>query len=153
MGLPRSPVGARDRDPTGHPAPDSRKQYLAEAIEDTSDNPEVVAQKKGELAVLADNVAKKLGESEKEEERAERLRLYYVAMTRAIDRLIVSGAIERESSADRSTPMGWVLEADGEIVGYIGNVPLSYDLGGRAVGLEAPWGSITWPRLRVELPV
>src|SRR5687767_2997240 len=26
------------------------------------------------------------------------------------------------------------------------------DLGGRAVGLEAPWGAITWPRLRVELP-
>ncbi len=44
------------------------------------------------------------------EERAERLRLYYVAMTRAIDRLIVSGAIDRESTADRSTPMGWVLE-------------------------------------------
>ncbi len=45
-----------------------------------------------------------------EEERAERLRLYYVAMTRAIDRLVVSGAIDPESSADRSTPMGWVLE-------------------------------------------
>jgi ATP-dependent helicase/nuclease subunit A len=45
-----------------------------------------------------------------DEERAERLRLYYVAMTRAIDRLIVSGAIDRESTADRSTPMGWVLD-------------------------------------------
>ena len=45
-----------------------------------------------------------------EEERTERLRLYYVAMTRAIDRLIVSGAIDRESAADRSTPMGWVLQ-------------------------------------------
>ena len=44
-----------------------------------------------------------------EEERAERLRLYYVAMTRAIDRLIVSGAIDRESAADASTPIGWVL--------------------------------------------
>ncbi len=30
-------------------------------------------------------------EARKTEERAERLRLYYVAMTRAIDRLIVSG--------------------------------------------------------------
>ena len=45
-----------------------------------------------------------------EEDRAERLRLYYVAMTRAVDRLIVSGAIDRESTADRSTPMGWVLQ-------------------------------------------
>ncbi len=45
-----------------------------------------------------------------EEDRAERLRLYYVAMTRAVDRLIVSGAIDRGSTADRSTPMGWVLQ-------------------------------------------
>ena len=45
-----------------------------------------------------------------DQERAERLRLYYVAMTRAIDRLIVSGAIDPERSADRSTPIGWVLE-------------------------------------------
>jgi ATP-dependent exoDNAse (exonuclease V) beta subunit len=44
-----------------------------------------------------------------EEERAERLRLYYVAMTRAIDRLIVSGAIDLEREAERSTPIGWVL--------------------------------------------
>jgi ATP-dependent exoDNAse (exonuclease V) beta subunit len=40
------------------------------------------------------------------EERAERLRLYYVAMTRAIDRLIVSGAI---GERDGETPIGWVL--------------------------------------------
>ncbi len=43
------------------------------------------------------------------EEKAERLRLYYVAMTRAIDRLIISGAIDREKKADEGTPMGWVL--------------------------------------------
>ena len=35
-------------------------------------------------------------EAEKAEDDAERLRLYYVAMTRAIDRLIVSGAIDPE---------------------------------------------------------
>ena len=45
-----------------------------------------------------------------DQERAERLRLYYVAMTRAIDRLIVSGAIDPDRTADRSTPIGWVLE-------------------------------------------
>ena len=41
--------------------------------------------------------------------RAERLRLYYVAMTRAIDRLIVSGSIDPGRTADEQTPMGWVL--------------------------------------------
>jgi ATP-dependent helicase/nuclease subunit A len=53
-------------------------------------------------------------------DRAERLRLYYVAMTRAIDRLIVSGAVDPESTADASTPLGWVLGrlgADEEIAG------------------------------------
>ncbi len=49
-------------------------------------------------------------EAEREQERAERLRLYYVAMTRAIDRLIVSGAIDPERAADRETPIGWVLD-------------------------------------------
>jgi ATP-dependent helicase/nuclease subunit A len=48
-------------------------------------------------------------EARKAEERAERLRLYYVAMTRAQDRLIISGAIDRERVADESTPIGWVL--------------------------------------------
>ena len=52
------------------------------------------------------------------EDRAERLRLYYVAMTRAKERLIVSGSIDRERKADGSTPIGWVLDrldADAEI--------------------------------------
>jgi ATP-dependent helicase/nuclease subunit A len=46
----------------------------------------------------------------KEQDDAERLRLYYVAMTRAIDRLIVSGAIDPERTSERTTPIGWVLE-------------------------------------------
>ena len=41
---------------------------------------------------------------------AERLRLYYVAMTRAIDRLIVSGAIDADARRDENTPIGWVLD-------------------------------------------
>jgi ATP-dependent helicase/nuclease subunit A len=48
-------------------------------------------------------------EARKAEERAERLRLYYVAMTRAIDRLIVSGSIDSGRTADETTPIGWVL--------------------------------------------
>src|SRR5438874_2627358 len=48
-------------------------------------------------------------EARREEDRAERLRLYYVAMTRAIDRLIISGSIDPERTADDTTPIGWVL--------------------------------------------
>ncbi|HXY84641.1 MAG TPA: UvrD-helicase domain-containing protein [Gaiellaceae bacterium] len=48
-------------------------------------------------------------DARKAEERAERLRLYYVAMTRAQDRLIVSGAIDPARAADETTPIGWVL--------------------------------------------
>jgi ATP-dependent helicase/nuclease subunit A len=62
--------------------------------------------------------------AEKEEDKAERLRLYYVAMTRAIDRLIVSGAIDPERSQDRETPIGWVLGrlgAEDEIVSVSGD--------------------------------
>ncbi len=44
-------------------------------------------------------------DAEREAGRAERLRLYYVAMTRAIDRLLVSGAV----GDGRDTPIGWVL--------------------------------------------
>ena len=57
-------------------------------------------------------------EIEKREDAAERLRLYYVAMTRAIDRLIVSGAIDPDRQQDRETPIGWVLARlglDGEL--------------------------------------
>ena len=52
-------------------------------------------------------------EARRREEEAERLRLYYVAMTRAIDRLIVSGSIDLAGGAggplDEKTPIGWVL--------------------------------------------
>jgi hypothetical protein len=66
------------------------------------------------------------------EDAAERLRLYYVAMTRAIDRLIVSGAIDRESTADASTPIGWVLgrlDAD-DALAAAGDDPLELERGG-----------------------
>jgi ATP-dependent helicase/nuclease subunit A len=48
-------------------------------------------------------------EAERAAEEAERRRLYYVAMTRAIDRLIVSGAVG-ERGPDERTPIGWVLD-------------------------------------------
>ncbi len=48
-------------------------------------------------------------EVEAEAAEAERRRLYYVAMTRAIDRLVVSGSIDPARGGDESTPIGWVL--------------------------------------------
>ena len=43
-------------------------------------------------------------------EEAESRRLYYVAMTRAVDRLIVSGAVDPASRRDARTPIRWILE-------------------------------------------
>jgi len=57
-------------------------------------------------------------ETRRAEEAAERLRLYYVAMTRAKERLIVSGSIDRSTERDATTPIGWVLarlDADAEL--------------------------------------
>jgi ATP-dependent helicase/nuclease subunit A len=57
-------------------------------------------------------------EARRVEEEAEKLRLYYVAMTRAKERLIVSGSIDRDKKAEASTPIGWVLgrlDADDEL--------------------------------------
>jgi ATP-dependent helicase/nuclease subunit A len=48
-------------------------------------------------------------EARRLEEEAERLRLYYVAMTRAQERLLVSGAVDPGKDADARTPIGWVL--------------------------------------------
>jgi ATP-dependent helicase/nuclease subunit A len=73
--------------------------------------------------------------AEQDAEEAERRRLYYVAMTRAIDRLIVSGAIG-ERGADAGTPIGWVLdrlEAD-ELTGDEPvEAPLEIERGGARV--------------------
>jgi ATP-dependent helicase/nuclease subunit A len=77
-------------------------------------------------------------EARKAEERAERLRLYYVAMTRAIDRLIVSGSIDAARTADETTPIGWVLgrlEARAEIEGAAGD-PIELERQGARVILR-----------------
>jgi ATP-dependent helicase/nuclease subunit A len=66
-------------------------------------------------------------------DEAERLRLYYVAMTRAIDRLIVAGSVDPDRR-DPKTPIGWVLDRldvgeleDGEIVRSDARLRLSVD--------------------------
>ncbi len=53
--------------------------------------------------------------AEEEAGDAERRRLYYVAMTRAIDRLIVSGSLDLEKPLETRTPIGWVLDRLGGV--------------------------------------
>ncbi len=57
-------------------------------------------------------------EARQEAERAERLRLYYVALTRAKERLIVSGSVDVGAEREVPTPIAWVLDrldADAEL--------------------------------------
>jgi ATP-dependent exoDNAse (exonuclease V) beta subunit len=59
-------------------------------------------------------------------ERAERLRLYYVAMTRAKERLIVSGSVDLGTDRESPTPIAWVLDrlaADDELA-QAGDAPV-----------------------------
>ncbi len=77
-------------------------------------------------------------EAQRAEERAERLRLYYVAMTRAKDRLVVSGSIDPGRAADEGTPIGWVLgrlDARKEIEGA-GRDPIELEREGARVILR-----------------
>ncbi len=71
-------------------------------------------------------------EARRVEEEAEKLRLYYVAMTRAKERLIVSGSIDREKKADASTPIGWVLARLGaeEELDAAGDAPVEVERNG-----------------------
>jgi ATP-dependent helicase/nuclease subunit A len=65
-------------------------------------------------------------EARQEAERAERLRLYYVAMTRAKERLIVSGSVDFGSEREAPTPIAWVLDrlaADDDLA-QAGDVPI-----------------------------
>jgi ATP-dependent helicase/nuclease subunit A len=78
-------------------------------------------------------------EAEQHAEQAERRRLYYVAMTRAIDRLIVSGAIDPERGADAGTPIGWVLERlDATELDEVGAepVPIEIERGGARLAIR-----------------
>ncbi|HEV3408016.1 MAG TPA: PD-(D/E)XK nuclease family protein [Gaiellaceae bacterium] len=52
-------------------------------------------------------------EAERAAEEEESRRVYYVAMTRAIDRLVISGALDPTSRRDAATPIAWVLDRVG----------------------------------------
>ncbi len=100
-------------------------------------------------------------EAERDAEEAERRRLYYVAMTRAIDRLIVSGAIG-EGGADAGTPIGWVLDRlDARELDDAGAEPLEIERGGARLLLRvdrfseeeapAPEPSVPLEEMQLEL--
>jgi ATP-dependent exoDNAse (exonuclease V) beta subunit len=67
---------------------------------------------------------------EHEAEEAERLRLYYVAMTRAVDRLLISGSIDPTRAQEARTPMGWVLDRLGSVaIDAVGEEPVVVEHG------------------------
>ncbi len=70
-------------------------------------------------------------EAERAAREQESRRLYYVAMTRAIDRLIVSGALDPARPGAERTPIGWVLERLGAAIDADG--PVELDCGGARV--------------------
>ena len=77
-------------------------------------------------------------------EQAERLRLYYVAMTRAMERLIVSGSIGPPGDGSDETPIGWALARLGleeEARNGDPSVPLELDRGEATVVLRVDRGA------------
>ncbi len=90
-------------------------------------------------------------DADREAGRAERLRLYYVAMTRAIDRLLVSGAIGEE----RDTPIGWVLsklDCEQELAGAAEQFELERDGASFLVRVDRPAGAVEEPPDPAGLP-
>jgi ATP-dependent exoDNAse (exonuclease V) beta subunit len=82
-------------------------------------------------------------EHREQAERAERLRLYYVAMTRARERLIVSGSIAAAGESAEETPIGWVLARlglDDEARRPDSDVPLEIERGAATVVLRVDRG-------------
>ena len=81
-------------------------------------------------------------------EHAERLRLYYVAMTRAMERLIVSGSIGAPGDGSDETPIGWALSRlglDDEARNGDPSVPLELDRGEATVVLRIDRGQLETP--------
>ena len=74
-------------------------------------------------------------------EEAERLRLYYVAMTRAMDRLIVSGSVDLQGKPE-TTPIRWVLDRLDltEALAEAGDAPLEVERGSATVVLRVDRG-------------
>ena len=81
-------------------------------------------------------------ETREQAEQAERLRLYYVAMTRAMERLIVSGSVDPTKSGGEQTPIAWVLDRLGltDAVADAPTTPVEVERGAAAVVLRVDRG-------------
>ena len=93
------------------------------------------------------------GERERAEQ-AERLRLYYVAMTRAMERLIVSGSVGPREDGAEETPIAWVLGRlglDEEVRERETEEPYEVERGGARVLLRIDRGQPA-PALRAPEP-
>jgi ATP-dependent exoDNAse (exonuclease V) beta subunit len=88
-------------------------------------------------------------------EQAERLRLYYVAMTRAMERLLVSGSIGAARDESEETPIGWVLSRLGledDARSHHGDAPVEVERGGATVVLRVDRGQVEQPPAAVAMP-
>jgi ATP-dependent exoDNAse (exonuclease V) beta subunit len=85
-----------------------------------------------------------LGDEAAAVSEAEERRLFYVAMTRARERLILSGAADLQGRSNRSSPIGWIAPAFGAELTQPAQPSLTTDLGVhiRFVS-EADSGSLT----------
>ncbi|MFN8188526.1 MAG: UvrD-helicase domain-containing protein [Gaiellales bacterium] len=73
-------------------------------------------------------------EAEQAADEQESRRLYYVAMTRAVDRLIISGSVDLSRRDAARSPLGWMLES--LAVDLDVDHPLELDAGGTPVLLR-----------------
>jgi ATP-dependent exoDNAse (exonuclease V) beta subunit len=85
-----------------------------------------------------------LGDEAAAVSEAEERRLFYVAMTRARERLILSGAADLQGRSNRSSPIGWIAPAFGAELTQQTEPTLTTDLGVRVRFVsEADSGSLT----------
>ena len=93
--------------------------------------------------------------AEQASESEEARRLYYVAMTRAIDRLIIAGSVEPDRGDPSGSPLGWVIERLG--VGLGADGPVEVEIGSTRVVVrvdrpgERPPAAASEPAEQLEL--
>jgi ATP-dependent helicase/nuclease subunit A len=89
-------------------------------------------------------------EAEQAADEAENRRLLYVAMTRAIDRLIVSGAVDPASRRDARAPLAWLLDRLDVGLGETNGEPAELERGEARVLLRVDRGAAAEERAPAE---
>ncbi|MBD0291532.1 MAG: UvrD-helicase domain-containing protein, partial [Thermoleophilia bacterium] len=91
-------------------------------------------------------------EVEHSAEQAENRRLLYVAMTRAVDRLIVSGAVEAGSRRESGSPLHWILQRLELDVRSADGQPAEIERGGASVTVRVDRAAPAVPALGAAPP-